>query len=75
MAVPPWSGMPSSEVLAVLEDLGSARCRVWVGGGWGVDALVGRQTRAHRDLDLAVDAEDEGRALAALARRGYRVET
>lgn len=67
--------MPSSEVLAVLADLGSARCRVWVGGGWGVDALVGRQTRAHRDLDLAVDAEDEGRAVVAMARRGYRVET
>lgn len=24
-------------------------------GGWGVDALVGRQTRIHSDLDLAVD--------------------
>ena len=67
--------MPSSEVVAVLAALGSAGCRVWVGGGWGVDALVGRQTRAHRDLDLAVDAEDEGRALAVIARGGYRVET
>jgi hypothetical protein len=26
--------------------------RVWIAGGWGVDALVGRQTRIHSDLDL-----------------------
>lgn len=63
------------EVLAVLAELRSARCRVWVGGGWGVDALVGRQTRPHRDLDLAVDAEDEQVAVRVLERRGYRVET
>jgi len=25
---------------------------VWIGGGWGVDALVGEQTRPHGDLDL-----------------------
>jgi hypothetical protein len=44
-------------------------------GGWGVDALVGRQTRSHRDLDLALDAGNEAAALRALQRRGYRVET
>ena len=27
----------------------------WVDGGWGVDALIGRQTRDHSDLDLAVE--------------------
>jgi lincosamide nucleotidyltransferase A/C/D/E len=63
------------EVLAVLDALQHAGCRVWVGGGWGVDALVGRQTRAHRDLDLAVNAEDEARALQVLQHRGYVVET
>jgi 2'-5' RNA ligase len=26
----------------------------WVAGGWGLDALVGCQTRRHRDLDLVV---------------------
>ena len=66
---------PLAEVLAVLADLDRAGCRTWVGGGWGVDALVGRQTRDHRDLDLAVDAAHEGEALAVLARRGYRVTT
>jgi lincosamide nucleotidyltransferase A/C/D/E len=63
------------EVLGVLGDLAEAGCAVWVAGGWGVDALVGRQTRLHRDLDLAVDARNETVALRVLGRRGYRVET
>jgi len=62
-------------VLAVLASLEAAGCSVWVGGGWGVDALVGRQTRPHRDLDLAVDARHESAALGALQSRGYRLET
>ena len=66
---------PADEVLEVLADLSGAGCRAWAGGGWGVDALVGRQTRPHRDLDLAVDAGDEGRVLEVLTGRGYRVET
>jgi hypothetical protein len=40
------------EVVDVLERLDRAGVPVWLDGGWGVDALVGRQTRAHRDLDL-----------------------
>jgi lincosamide nucleotidyltransferase A/C/D/E len=59
-----------SAVLDVLDVLDGASCRVWVGGGWGVDALDGRQTRTHRDLDLAVDAEHEALAQEVLRRRG-----
>jgi lincosamide nucleotidyltransferase A/C/D/E len=40
----------------IVERLEAVSAIVWVGGGWGVDALVGRQTRAHGDVDLAVDA-------------------
>ena len=67
--------MDLGEVLGVLADLTEAGCSVWVAGGWGVDALVGRQTRLHRDLDLALDARDETVALGALERRSYCVET
>ena len=70
-----WSGMQVTEVLAVLRDLQAAGCRVWVAGGWAADVLIGRQTRAHRDLDLAVDARDEAAALRLLGRRGYRLQT
>ncbi|MGI3781472.1 MAG: nucleotidyltransferase domain-containing protein, partial [Janthinobacterium lividum] len=61
--------MHLDEVTEVLADLREVGCRAWVAGGWGVDALVGRQTRPHRDLDLAVDGEDVPTAIAALERR------
>ncbi len=32
--------------------------RCWVMGGWGVDALVGSQTREHHDLDVLVLGDD-----------------
>jgi lincosamide nucleotidyltransferase A/C/D/E len=47
----------AESVLEVLSALSA--CRVWAAGGWGVDALVGHQTRDHRDLDLALDAAHE----------------
>lgn len=65
----------AAEVLGVLAALAGAGCRAWIGGGWGVDALAGRQTRRHRDLDLAVEAGCLDAALTALAARGYAVET
>src|SRR3954454_6439055 len=69
------SGMPASEVLSVLAALEGAGCRAWVGGGWGVDALVGCQTRWHRDVDLAIDGVQEPAVLNTLSGLGYTVET
>jgi lincosamide nucleotidyltransferase A/C/D/E len=31
---------------------------VCIDGGWGVDALLGRQTRKHEDLDIAIPHKD-----------------
>jgi lincosamide nucleotidyltransferase A/C/D/E len=45
---------------------------VWIDGGWGVDALVGEQTRAHSDLDLALDRESLDLARAVLEEHGFR---
>jgi lincosamide nucleotidyltransferase A/C/D/E len=67
--------MNADEVHNVLDALAAAGCNAWIGGGWGVDALVGHQTRPHRDLDLAIAAEDEPAALQALGRLGYVIET
>lgn len=68
-------GVEAQDVIQVLDALDEAGVRYWAGGGWGVAALAGRQTRRHRDLDLAVDAADLGRCLAALGRLGYAAET
>ena len=67
--------MDAADVIAVLDTLDGASVRHWVGGGWGIVALTGRQTRDHRDLDLAVDADDLVSCLRALAGLGYAVET
>jgi len=63
------------DVLEVSGALRTAGVRHWPAGGWGIDALVGRQTRPHRDLDLAVDAVDLAAAVAVLADLGYAAET
>ena len=59
----------------MLDALDDAGVQAWLAGGWGVDALLGEQTRPHLDLDLVFDADDDGerRALEALAELGFRV--
>jgi lincosamide nucleotidyltransferase A/C/D/E len=51
-----------------------AGVNVWIGGGWGIDALVGEQTRQHRDLDLMHRLDQEPAVVAALTGAGF-VET
>lgn len=69
------SVMPATEVLAVLRALEEAGCWVALEGGWGVDALAGRQTRPHRDVDVDVDAAQERASLEVLENLGYSIET
>lgn len=43
-----------------------------VDGGWGVDALLGEQTRPHADMDVAVQHKDVPRIRELFELRGYR---
>jgi len=65
--------MDAIEVLRVLSVLEAAGVRAGLTGGWGVDALLRRQTRAHGDADLGVSAEAVDTAIDALAGIGYSV--
>lgn len=47
--------MRSDQVVELLDRIEPLATTVWLGGGWGVDALAGRETRPHGDLDLCVD--------------------
>jgi lincosamide nucleotidyltransferase A/C/D/E len=58
-------------VLRLLDRLNGAGVRCWVDGGWGVDALLGQQTRGHSDLDLVVDDEDLPAIINVLREEGY----
>jgi lincosamide nucleotidyltransferase A/C/D/E len=68
-------GMNLADVLQVLDVLHRVGCAFWLEGGWGVDALVGRQTRTHRDVDVDFDARYEEQVLDALTGLGYSIET
>lgn len=63
--------MTADDVLLLLAVLRRAEVAVWVGGGWGVDALLGEQTREHRDLDLMHRQDQETALLAALSAEGF----
>ncbi len=58
-------------LLGVLEHL--AGVEVWVGGGWGVDPLAGRVTRAHHDMDLFVPSGMLDEAVRRLGAVGFVV--
>ncbi|MGW1024866.1 nucleotidyltransferase domain-containing protein [Streptomyces sp. NPDC002577] len=66
--------MTADDVLSILAVLRNAGLDIWIGGGWGIDALVGEQTRPHRDLDLMHRKNQEPAVVAALADAGF-VET
>lgn len=64
--------MPLTQLLRVLDAIESTGCAYWLEGGWGIDALAGRQTRDHRDVDIDFDAVRESELIAALEVLGYR---
>ena len=59
----------AQELIRQLEGCGAP---VWVDGGWAVDALVGRETRPHGDLDIAIEQRHVAIARALLERRDFR---
>jgi lincosamide nucleotidyltransferase A/C/D/E len=65
---------PAWRVLTLLDLLAAAEVPVWVAGGWGVDALLGRQTRRHCDLDLVIgdDGAPYQHVAHILACEGFR---
>lgn len=65
--------MPVSEVLVAVATLMSAGVVVLVAGGWGIDAIVGEQTRRHSDVDLVVRSSQAAAAELALLALGYQV--
>jgi lincosamide nucleotidyltransferase A/C/D/E len=65
--------MGTSDVVEVLSRLQDAGVRAWLVGGWATDALLGRETRGHGDLDLVVDAATAAAARVTLQTAGFHV--
>ena len=64
--------MRGADVLALHRRLSAAGLTWCLSGGWGVDALVGRQTRPHHDLDVLIARPDLPAILDLLRSCGYR---
>lgn len=65
--------MNATTVLHILDLLAAAGVQVWLDGGWGVDALLGRISRPHYDLDLVLRLDDLARAVELLVGDGFVV--
>jgi lincosamide nucleotidyltransferase A/C/D/E len=64
--------MTANDVIEIVQLLNQNQIEVTIDGGWGVDALLGEQTRAHSDLDIAIPHKDAEKIRALLEARGYR---
>ena len=58
-----------TDLYRTLENLG---VEIWIDGGWGVDALLGEQSRSHQDLDVAIQQKDVPKLRELLRERGYK---
>src|SRR5258708_5362476 len=63
--------MTASDVFSLYTELESLGITIWVDGGWGVDALLGEQTRPHKDLDTAIQQKDVPKLCHLLQSRGF----
>jgi lincosamide nucleotidyltransferase A/C/D/E len=50
--------MTAQDVIKIVDLLNENNIDVIIDGGWGVDSLLGKQTRSHQDLDVAVMHKD-----------------
>ena len=66
--------MTADEVLHILSIFREVGAKIWIAGGWGVDALVGKQTRQHNDVDVAFDTGREEKIIEKFESIGFIVE-
>jgi lincosamide nucleotidyltransferase A/C/D/E len=66
--------MEGRDVLDVLTILREAQVgKLWLDGGWGIDALLGAQHRDHDDLDLVVPVDELATVIDALEEVGFSI--
>jgi lincosamide nucleotidyltransferase A/C/D/E len=61
----------ADQLIDLLDRIGTIAPTVWLAGGWGVDALAGRETRPHGDADLCIDAPSLPAVLDLLGAAGF----
>jgi lincosamide nucleotidyltransferase A/C/D/E len=61
----------AEDVIRIYQNLAANGIQVWLTGGWGIDALLGEQTRPHKDLDIILLVDDIVRMRGLLSHDGY----
>ena len=64
--------MTSRDVIKLYVQLEGLGIQIWIDGGWAVDALLGRETRSHKDIDIAIEQKNLLRLREYLESRGYQ---
>lgn len=62
-------------LMEVLNFLDGLKIKYWIDGGWGIDILLGKQNRVHRDIDVDFDGKFTDILLDALNVKGYTIIT
>jgi lincosamide nucleotidyltransferase A/C/D/E len=60
-----------ADVIELLEFLEESGLEAYVDGGWAIDALLGKQTRSHDDLDVAIPHAHVPLLRHLMATRGF----
>ncbi|MCL2337505.1 MAG: aminoglycoside nucleotidyltransferase [Firmicutes bacterium] len=64
--------MNEQDVVGLLKTIKSIGIDVWIDGGWGVDALIGHQTRSHNDIDIFIKKINSAAFTQMMVSKGYR---
>lgn len=64
----------AEDVVSICQGLSADGIRVWLSGGWGIDALLRAQTRPHKDLDVIMLLDDVVRMRELLGRYGFSLK-
>lgn len=65
----------AKDAISIYQTLLAKDIRVWLTGGWGIDALLREQTHPHKDLDLIMLVDDVVRMRDFLGRPTHAAGT
>lgn len=64
----------AEDVISIYKCLAANGIQIWLTGGWGIDALLGEQTRPHKDLDVIMLLDDVVRMCELLDDKGFSMK-
>lgn len=72
MIQPERPPMSAEKLLEIRDELAFIGVEIILDGGWGTDALLGEQTRSHKDVDFLINKSDLDKVNDFFASRGYK---